>query len=38
MPLDPQFRAVLDTLESKGLLPLVRGARSRPAPTTGSWR
>jgi acetyl esterase len=25
MPLDPQFRAILDTLESKGLLPLVRG-------------
>ena len=25
MPLDPQFRTVLDTLESKGLLPLVRG-------------
>ena len=25
MPLDPQSRAILDTLESKGLLPLVRG-------------
>ena len=25
MPLDPQFRAVLDTFESKGLIPLVRG-------------
>lgn len=25
MPLDPQFRIVLDTLESKGLIPLVRG-------------
>jgi acetyl esterase len=25
MPLDPQFRAVLDTLETKGLLPLVQG-------------
>jgi acetyl esterase len=25
MPLDPQFRAVLDTFESKGLTPLVRG-------------
>jgi acetyl esterase/lipase len=25
MPLDPQFRAVLDQLEAKGLLPLVRG-------------
>jgi acetyl esterase len=25
MPLDPQFRTVLDTLESKGLTPLVRG-------------
>ena len=25
MPLDPQFRTVLDTLESKGLIPLVRG-------------
>ena len=25
MPLDPQFRTVLDTFESKGLLPLVRG-------------
>ncbi len=25
MPLDPQFRAILDTFESKGLLPLVRG-------------
>jgi acetyl esterase len=24
MPLDPQFRTVLDTLEAKGLLPLVR--------------
>ncbi len=24
MPLDPQFRAILDTLETKGLLPLVR--------------
>jgi acetyl esterase len=25
MPLDPQFRTVLDTFESKGLIPLVRG-------------
>ena len=25
MPLDPQFRAILDTLESSGLMPLVRG-------------
>ena len=25
MPLDPQFRAALDTFEAKGLLPLVRG-------------
>jgi acetyl esterase len=25
MPLDPQFRAILDTLDSAGLLPLVRG-------------
>ena len=25
MPLDPQFRAILDTLESSGLLPLTRG-------------
>jgi acetyl esterase len=25
MPLDPQFRAVLDNFESKGLIPLVRG-------------
>ena len=25
MPLDPQFRAILDTLESSGLLPLIRG-------------
>ncbi len=25
MPLDPQFRTVLDTFESKGLTPLVRG-------------
>ena len=25
MPLDPQFRAILDQLEAKGLLPLVRG-------------
>src|SRR5579863_5172275 len=25
MPLDPQFRAILDTLESSGLTPLVRG-------------
>src|ERR1700722_3249567 len=25
MPLDPQFRAVLDTFEAKGLIPLVRG-------------
>jgi acetyl esterase/lipase len=25
MPLDPQFRTILDTLESKGLTPLVRG-------------
>ena len=25
MPPDPQLRAVLDTFESKGLLPLVRG-------------
>jgi acetyl esterase len=25
MPLDPQFRAILDTLESNGLLPLVQG-------------
>jgi len=25
MPPDPQFRAILDTFESKGLLPLVRG-------------
>jgi acetyl esterase len=25
MPLDPQFRIVLDTLEDKGLTPLVRG-------------
>ncbi len=25
MPLDPQFRSVLDQLEAKGLLPLVRG-------------
>ena len=25
MPLDPQFRAVLDHLETKRLLPLVRG-------------
>jgi hypothetical protein len=24
MPLDPQFRAILDTLDSSGLLPLVR--------------
>ena len=25
MPLDPQFRTILDTLESSGLLPLIRG-------------
>jgi acetyl esterase len=25
MPLDPQFRTVLDTLQDKGMLPLVRG-------------
>jgi hypothetical protein len=25
VPLDPQFRAILDTFESKGPLPLVRG-------------
>jgi acetyl esterase len=25
MPLDPQFREILDTFEAKGLLPLVRG-------------
>ena len=25
MPLDPQFRAILDTLETSGLVPLVRG-------------
>src|ERR1041384_8842135 len=25
MPLDPQFRAILDTLENSGLVPLVRG-------------
>ncbi len=25
MPLDPQFRAILDTLQTAGLLPLVRG-------------
>jgi acetyl esterase/lipase len=25
MPLDPQFRAILDTLDSSGLLPLTRG-------------
>src|SRR5579862_6673944 len=25
MPLDPQFRTVLDTFEAKGLIPLVRG-------------
>jgi hypothetical protein len=25
MPLDPQFRTVLDTFEAKGLVPLVRG-------------
>src|SRR5579859_7659730 len=25
MPLDPQFRTVLDTFASKGLIPLVRG-------------
>jgi len=25
MPLDPQFRVVLDTFEAKGLIPLIRG-------------
>ena len=25
MPLDPQFRTILDTLETSGLVPLVRG-------------
>jgi len=25
MPLDPQFRTILDTLETKGLVPLVQG-------------
>jgi hypothetical protein len=25
MPLDPQFRAILDTLGNSGLVPLVRG-------------
>jgi Tetracyclin repressor-like, C-terminal domain len=25
VPLDPQFRAILDTLQTSGLLPLVRG-------------
>ena len=25
MSLDPRFRTILDTLESKGLIPLVRG-------------
>jgi acetyl esterase len=29
MPLDPQFRAILDTLDSSGLLPLVRGDAAR---------
>jgi acetyl esterase len=28
MPLDPQFRTVLDTLQDKGMLPLVRGDAS----------
>jgi hypothetical protein len=38
MPLDPQFRTILDTFESKGLIPLVRATRPRLAPITGAWR
>jgi hypothetical protein len=37
MPLDSQFRAILDALERAGALPLVRGMQYRPVPTTGSW-
>jgi len=38
MPLDPQFRAVLDTFEAGGLVPLVRGdvATTRSCTAEGS--
>jgi len=38
MLLDPQFRTVLDTFESKGLIPLVRGDAAETRATTGGWR
>lgn len=38
MPLNPQFRAILDAFESKGLLPLVRGDAAETRAHYGSSR
>ena len=38
MPLNPQFRTVLDTFEAKGLVRWSGATSPRPAPAASGWR